>query len=234
MSDSLGAILVAAGSSRRMGFDKLWAPLAGRPVVSHALAVLAACSQIDRLALVVAADRLCDAEQLIRDLGVPAEICVGGARRRDSVAAGLRSLGCGRWVLVHDAARPFLTDHLIRDGLEAARDADADAAVAAVPVRDTVKRVSEGLVLETLPRDQLWNAQTPQLFRLEILDRALRTFDEDATDEAALVERLGGRVVVYPGAESNRKLTTPADLELAEAWLALGAGSSAGACQAVG
>ena len=232
MSDSLGAILVAAGSSRRMGFDKLWAPLAGRPVVSHALAVLAACPLIDRLALVVAPDRLSDAEQLVLDFGVPADICIGGARRRDSVAAGLRSVRDGRWVLVHDAARPFLTDQLIRDGLLAV--GDADAAVAAVPVRDTVKRVSERRVLETLPRDQLWNAQTPQLFRAEILDRALRTFEEDATDEAALVERLGGRVVVYPGAEANRKLTTPADFELAEAWLALAAGSSAGSRQAVG
>ena len=232
MSDSLGAILVAAGSSRRMGFDKLWAPLAGRPVVSHALGILAACPLIDRLALVVAADRLSDAEQLVQNVGVPANVCIGGARRRDSVAAGLRSFRDRRWVLVHDAARPFLTDQLIRDGLQAVRD--ADAAVAAVPVRDTVKRVSERRVLETLPRDQLWSAQTPQLFRAEILDRALRTFEEDATDEAALVERLGGRVVVYPGAEANRKLTTPADFELAEAWLALAASSFAGSRQAVG
>jgi 2-C-methyl-D-erythritol 4-phosphate cytidylyltransferase len=202
-----------------MGFDKLWAPLGDRPVVAYALDTLAASPRIVRLAVVVAEDRIGAMQALVETQASGAVVCRGGARRRDSVASGLSALRDCAWVLVHDAARPFLTERLIDDGIEAVQA--ADAAVAAVPVRDTIKRVAGGVVQATLPREALWSVQTPQLFRTEVLARALAACDEDVTDEAALVERLGGRVVVYPGSDSNWKLTAPGDLELAAAWLAV-------------
>ena len=218
MSGSVGAVLVAAGASRRMGFDKLWAPLGGRPVLSYALETLGAARELACLVVVVASERLAPARALVGSYAPGAVVGAGGERRRDSVAAGLAHVRDCDWVLVHDAARPFLTGQLIRDGLAAVRA--ADAAVAAVPVRDTIKRVTHGVVGETLRREELWSVQTPQVFHRPVLERALAASEQDVTDEATLVERLGGRVVVYPGSERNWKLTTPADLELAEGWLA--------------
>jgi 2-C-methyl-D-erythritol 4-phosphate cytidylyltransferase len=97
--------------------------------------------------------------------------------------------------------------------------------VAAVPARDTIKRVAAGRVLETLPRAELWQVQTPQVFRADLLARALRLADADVTDEATLIERSGGQVRVFPGHDGNWKVTSPADFALAEAWLARRAGS---------
>jgi 2-C-methyl-D-erythritol 4-phosphate cytidylyltransferase len=200
-----------------MGFDKLWTPLAGQLVIQYALDQLLASPLIDRIALVVARDRQPDAERLVQNCGDRVTLCLGGERRRDSVAAGLAALGDCGWVLVHDAARPFLQVDLIARGLEAARA--TGAAVAAIPARDTVKRVADGLVVETPPRAELWLVQTPQVFRHDLLCAALELPD-DVTDEATLVERLGGRVRVFTGDDTNWKITTPADLRLAEALLA--------------
>jgi 2-C-methyl-D-erythritol 4-phosphate cytidylyltransferase len=201
-----------------MGFDKLWAPLGDGPVISHALGTLAACPEIEQVTLVVARERLESARQLVGRLDRSIRVCVGGKRRRDSVAAGLEQLSGCSWVLVHDAARPFLTPTLIREGLEAARA--TGVAVAAVAARDTIKRVSDGAVVETLPRQELWLIQTPQIFRADLLRTALGAAAVDVTDEAALIERMGGQVRIFSGADSNWKITTPADLELARAWLA--------------
>jgi 2-C-methyl-D-erythritol 4-phosphate cytidylyltransferase len=218
VTDTVGAVLVAAGASRRMGFDKVWAPLGDRPVAGHALSVLASSAQITQLAIVVSSDRLADAGVLATGLPRAAVVCQGGADRRDSVSAGLEALDACEWVLVHDAARPFLTPRLIDLALDAVRA--TGAAVAAVPARDTVKRVADGLVLETLPRGEIWSVQTPQVFRTALLRCALLSTDRDVTDEATLVERMGGQVSVFRGAESNFKITAPGDLERAEAWLA--------------
>jgi 2-C-methyl-D-erythritol 4-phosphate cytidylyltransferase len=202
-----------------MGFDKLWAPLGSGLVIGHSLATLARSEPIHNLVVVVAEERLAQARTLAEMLRIPVQICAGGLDRRDSVAAGLEQLvGC-EWVVVHDAARPFLTTDLVSRGLAAARP--TGAAVAAVPTKDTVKRVAAGVVVETLPREQLWNVQTPQVFRLELLRQALELADRDVTDEATLVERLGHRVQIFPGSESNWKITTPADLDLARAVLEL-------------
>ncbi|MGE3270996.1 MAG: 2-C-methyl-D-erythritol 4-phosphate cytidylyltransferase, partial [Chloroflexota bacterium] len=144
---------------------------------------------------------------------------LGGERRRDSVAAGLAALDGCEWVLVHDAARPFLTDRVIVRGLSEVPQ--TGACVAALPARDTIKRVAaDRSVLETPPREQLWTVQTPQVFRHELLRRALASTDEDATDEAALVELIGGTVRVYEGEVQGFKITTPDDLEIARALLA--------------
>jgi 2-C-methyl-D-erythritol 4-phosphate cytidylyltransferase len=205
-----------------MGFDKLWTELAGQLVLTYALEQLVVSGLVPTITLVVAADRLVQARQLTVGLGARTIVCVGGASRRESVAAGLAVLPNCEWVLVHDAARPFLTPDLIARGLEAARE--TGAAVAAVPARDTLKRVVKGTVVETPPRAELWQVQTPQIFRRELLTTALELPDDDVTDEATLVERLGGQVRVFDGAETNWKITTPADLRLAEAWLSVGSG----------
>jgi 2-C-methyl-D-erythritol 4-phosphate cytidylyltransferase len=211
----LGLVVVAAGRGERLGQDKAWARLGDRPVVARALAALAV-PPVERVALVVAADRLGDGRALAVDLALPTIVVAGGARRQDSVRHGLLALGPCTWVAVHDAARPFATPALLRRTWAAAQR--TGAAVAAVPVVDTIKRVVDGLVVETLPRAELWAVQTPQVFRAALLARAHHEDSADATDDAALVERHGVAVVVAEGAYDNIKITTPADLERA-AWL---------------
>ncbi|MGE3910715.1 MAG: 2-C-methyl-D-erythritol 4-phosphate cytidylyltransferase [Chloroflexota bacterium] len=205
-----------------MGFDKLWADLGGQPVLAWSLAALAACPALDRLVVVVGEERQDEVWRLVGRT-VPARLrgrtVLGGERRRDSVAAGLAALDGCEWVLVHDAARPFLTDRVIVRGLSEVPQ--TGACVAALPARDTIKRVAaDRSVLETPPREQLWTVQTPQVFRHELLRRALASTDEDATDEAALVELIGGTVRVYEGEVQGFKITTPDDLEIARALLA--------------
>lgn len=211
-----GAVLVAAGRASRMGFDKVWAELAGRTVLAYGLQMLAT-AHLDELVLVVSEARLSQAEALLAQLGIAARVCAGGERRRDSVARGLACLADCRWVVVHDAARPLAPAALVADGLEAARA--TGAAVPGVPVADTVKRIIDGRVVETLPRQELWRIQTPQVFARDLLASALAHSDDDVSDEATLVERVGGEVRVFLGAEDNIKLTTPADLRLVEALL---------------
>jgi 2-C-methyl-D-erythritol 4-phosphate cytidylyltransferase len=218
----LGAIVVAAGRSTRMGFDKLWADLGGRPVLAWSLASLAASAPVDRLVVVTSDDRHDDVWRLVGRI-VPARLRAravpGGERRRDSVAAGLAALGDCDWLLVHDAARPFLAEATIARGLESVRL--TGACVAALPARDTIKRVRpDRTVVETPPREELWTVQTPQLFRRDLLRDALAATDDDATDEAALVERIGGTVRVFEGDTMAFKITTPDDLEIARALLA--------------
>jgi 2-C-methyl-D-erythritol 4-phosphate cytidylyltransferase len=202
-----------------MGFDKLWTQLGGQVVLAYALEQLVASPQVGPVVLVVASDRWSEAERLANRFGGRVRVCVGGTLRRDSVAAGLAVLDSCTWVLVHDAARPFLSSDLIERGLDAAQA--TGAAVAAIPARDTLKRVANGLVVETPPRAELWIVQTPQVFRRNLLCAALALPDDDVTDEATLVERLGGQVRVFEGDDCNWKITTPSDLRLAEAWLAV-------------
>jgi 2-C-methyl-D-erythritol 4-phosphate cytidylyltransferase len=221
--DAVGAVLVAAGRSTRMGFDKLWADLGGRPVLAWSLSTLAGCTALDRLVVVTGDERHDETWRLVGRT-VPARLRArtvpGGARRRDSVAAGLAALEGCTWVLIHDAARPFLSEAAIARGLfEVGK---TGACVAALPARDTVKRVdADRTVLETPPREQLWTVQTPQLFRRDLVLEALAATDDDATDEAALIERLGGTVRVFEGETTCFKITTPDDLEIARALLAV-------------
>jgi 2-C-methyl-D-erythritol 4-phosphate cytidylyltransferase len=219
--DPVGAILVAAGRSTRMGFDKLWADLGGRPVLAWSLSTLARCPALDRLVVVTGEDRLDDAWRLVGRT-VPARMrgraVPGGERRRDSVAAGLAAMDDCTWVLVHDAARPFLSVAVIARGLDEVLT--AGACVAALPARDTIKRVRpDRTVAETPAREELWAVQTPQLFRRDLVQVALAATDDDATDEAALVERIGGTVRVFEGDVRCFKITTPDDLEIARALL---------------
>lgn len=215
----VGAVIVAAGRGRRMaGVDKLLAPLAGRPLLAHTLAAFQACEAVQRVALVMAADRLEEGRELVRAHGLDkvAAVCAGGERRQDSVRAGLEALGACEWAVVHDGGRPLVTARLIEEGLAATRE--TGAAICAVPLSDTLKQVREsGEVERTLEREGLWLVQTPQIFRYDLLLEAHRRATVEATDDAALVEAIGGHVRVYMGSPRNIKVTTPEDLALAEA-----------------
>ena len=218
-----GAVIVAAGRSRRMaGADKLWSPLPdGRPLLARPVAVFDSCPVIDRIVLVVSRDAVGRAQELVLEEGL-AKVCAvvaGGARRQDSVRAGLEALGTCEWVVVHDAARPLVTADLIERGLEAARATGASSC--ALPVPDTIKEADDkGTVVHTLDRSRLWLVQTPQTFRYDLLLKAHRHAEGEATDDAALVEALGVHVQLYQGSPRNLKVTTLEDLALVEALLA--------------
>lgn len=206
-------VLVAAGSSTRMGFSKLWAPVAGTPLIARALSA-AEAAQPSELVLVVGEDRLEDA----RGLAPPhAKVVSGGLRRRDSVTAGL-SVTSASWVAIHDAARALVPTDMFERGLRAARA--TGAAIPGLPLKDTIKRVSDSRVVGTPPRAEHVAVQTPQIFRRDLLERALGLTDEDVTDEAALLERLGVDVAVFEGDERAFKVTTPLDFALVRALLA--------------
>lgn len=211
MNAELGIILVAAGASSRMGFAKLWTPLDGVPLIGRALQAARAAAP-GELVLVVAADRLADA----RALDPSVTVVPGGARRRDSVAAGLAATRA-RWLAVHDAARALAPCELFERGLMAAQS--TGAAIPVLPLKDTIKRVADEYVVATPPRSEHVLVQTPQLFRRDLLERALAGSDADVTDEASLMEQLGVRVAVFTGDERAFKVTTPLDFAVARAML---------------
>ncbi len=187
--------------------------MAGRPLIAHTLARVAAAPSIASVIVVCPEARHTDVLALGAEAGVADLRCVpGGARRRDSVSAGLAAAGDAEIVVVHDAARPLASPGLIEALIDAARR--EGAATAAVPCVDTIKRVAGGHVVETLPREQLVAVQTPQAFRIDLLRRAHAAEPElDASDDCLLVERLGVPVAVVAGEPSNRKITLSDDVE---------------------
>ncbi len=215
--ERVGAVIAAAGQSERMGgVDKMMALIGGEPVLARAVSVFQGAALIDRISLVVSEENLAEAERLARDGGwSKVSVLPGGRRRQNSVVAGLGRLADCAWAVIHDGARPLVSEGLIRRGLEAAEE--TGAAVAAIPVIDTIKLAGEDrLVRETPPRECLWAVQTPQVFRYGLITEAYSCLDGEVTDDAAAVERLGGRVRLYPGAYDNIKITAPLDLEIAE------------------
>jgi 2-C-methyl-D-erythritol 4-phosphate cytidylyltransferase len=201
------AIVVAAGGGTRFGGAKQFAHLGGASVLDRAVGV--ARESCDGVVVVLGADAAWTAPDGVRT-------ATGGATRSDSVRAGLACVPAeADVVVVHDAARPLASRRLFAL-VVAAVEAGADAAVPALPVVDTVKRVHDDRVIETVPRDGLVVVQTPQAFRASAL-RAAHTSAAVDTDDAALVEAAGGTVVVVEGERRNLKLTMPDDLELAQA-----------------
>ena len=226
---SVGCVLLAAGRSARMGGgDKLLADLAGRPVLAHSLAALAACDQIAHVVVVTGPANRAAVAQLARSHGggKVRALAAGGAQRQDSVAAGLAALPNLELIAVHDGARPLVDAEDFSQGVRLARE--VGAAIAGAPVADTIKRVDAAeRVIETPPRARLRAAATPQVFRRELLERAHRAAalaGVSATDDAALVERLSEPVVVFPSRRRNLKITTADDLQLAESLLNPSAG----------
>jgi 2-C-methyl-D-erythritol 4-phosphate cytidylyltransferase len=209
----LAIVLVAAGASTRMGFSKLWTDVSGTSLLARAIACADSVGASE-LVVVVALDRLEDA----RALAPGWRVAHGGARRRDSVAAGL-GVSTATWLAIHDAARALAPPELFRRGFEAAQA--TGAAVPGMALKDTIKRVTAGQVVATPPRNEHVAVQTPQVFRRDVLQRALALTNDDVTDEAALVERLGVVVSVFPGDERAFKVTTPLDFALARTLLAV-------------
>ena len=220
-SSGVGVVVVAAGASSRMaGVDKTFAPALGLPLVAHCLARFEAFAPVSEIVLVLAQASLERGREMVRSRGYRkvSRVCPGGARRQDSVRAGLEALSPCPWVVVHDGARPCFDHALLQRGLEAVRP--SGAAVAGVPVKDTIKVISpDGMVSVTPPRDTLWAAQTPQFFRYDLLLEAHRRCTQDVTDDAAMVESLGRPVKMFLGSYENLKVTTPEDLTIAEALL---------------
>jgi 2-C-methyl-D-erythritol 4-phosphate cytidylyltransferase len=216
----VGAIVAAAGSSNRMGdTDKLFVSVAGRSLLTHVLTPIHECSLVNGIVLVVSSANLQHGRDLVAQHGLDKvfAVCQGGSRRQDSVRLGLEALEPCDWVLVHDGAR-LLIEPVISEGLSAARE--TGAAVPAVPIADTVKAAgADGTVARTVDRSRLWAAQTPQVFRYDLLLRAHREVTADVTDDAAMLEALGLPVKLYPGSPLNIKVTTPQDLRTAEALL---------------
>ena len=211
------ALIVAAGSGQRLGSElpKAFVALAGRPILQWSVDALLAVAGVERVVVALPDGFSAPAGTV----GVR-----GGATRSESVRAALGAAGPGDPVLVHDAARPLVTRELAQRVLAALEQEGVDGAIAAAPMADTVKRSDEsGVVLATLPRSELWTVQTPQAFRRSVLERALDVEDDvlaAATDDAWLVERQGGRVVVVAAPSENLKVTSAADLVVAEALLA--------------
>lgn len=216
MSAEVGAIIVAAGSGQRMGMDKMLLPLRDKPLIAWSADVCQACDLISQTVIVLNKSNFDFVRRLAAERGWSKfRLCLGGAKRRDSVREGLKLLDGCQWVVIHDGARPFLTAELIYRGLEAAQE--TGAAIAAVPAKDTVKFCDTDMVVSrTLPRDMIWLAQTPQVFRFDIIAAAHARVKDDVTDDAELVERLGYTVRLYMGSYGNIKVTTPEDLLLAE------------------
>ncbi|MFQ6027479.1 MAG: 2-C-methyl-D-erythritol 4-phosphate cytidylyltransferase [Dehalococcoidia bacterium] len=210
----VGAVIVAAGQSTRMGgVDKTFALVHGLPLLAYTLDQFEQFAPVTDVVPVLAPRMLGQGRLLARSRNYTkiSRLSSGGERRQDSVRAGLKALGECDWVIVHDGARPCLNQDILQRGLEAAYR--CGAAVAGVPVKDTIKVVSEQReVRNTPPRETLWAAQTPQIFRYDLLVAIHELCTDDFTDDAAMVESLGHPVDMFLGSYENLKVTTPEDL----------------------
>ncbi len=223
-STSAWVVVCAAGVGGRLGDKrpKAFAALAGRPLLAESLERLDSCESIEGLVVAAPPDWEEAAILLSEELGCGKVSAVvrGGRERGESVRSALAEIPKDAdFVLVHDAARPLVSEEVVRRVLEPLEQ-DWDAVVPALPLADTVKRVENERVVETLERSSLVAVQTPQAFRAEALRAAYASNNDEATDCAALVERRGGRVLWVEGDRRLHKVTTPEDLALIESWLA--------------
>ncbi len=197
------------------GIDKVWAPLGSHPLVWHCLSQLLPAAR--ETVLVVRADTVDRAQAELHPYFPDLLVVAGGSDRRESVAHGLHVLQRAEIIAVHDAARPFGSARMMREGCSLLTE--LDGAVPVVPIHDTIKRVSQdGMVVETVDRVPLKAVQTPQVFRAEALRAAHRAWQcgAESTDDAGLLEAHGYRVATFPGDALNIKVTTAEDLTLAQ------------------
>ncbi|BCS52469.1 2-C-methyl-D-erythritol 4-phosphate cytidylyltransferase [Geobacter sp. SVR] len=224
------ALIPAAGMGKRMGasINKQYLQLNGLPIIARTIAVFEQSPLIDGICLVIPADEISYCrEQVVEACGFRKvmDIVAGGKERQHSVMNGLRYLerhAAGEdVVLIHDGVRPLIPAGLLQASIEVART--GEGALVAVPAKDTVKIVRDGLVVETPARETLWQAQTPQSFRFDLIYQAHCRAEQEGfigTDDASLIERQGSPIRIVPGDYRNIKITTPEDLVLAEAFLA--------------
>ncbi len=218
----MSVVIVAAGQSTRMhGVDKLALEIGGRSVLRHSLEVIDRCVFVKGAVVVTHETKLAEIRESISKNGFskPIRVVHGGARRQDSVWKGLEALERAgiksEFIAVHDAARPFVTEGMLRRGLTAARH--VGAAIPVVPIKDTIKRLEHGIVVDTPDREAMFSVQTPQVFRADILRAAHQTVASDVTDDASMIEVAGGLVATFKGAYENIKITTPSDIAIARA-----------------
>lgn len=219
-----GAVIAAAGSSSRMGEDKLFLPLGEEPVLVHTLRVFQAAPEIVELVVVTRQELIVPVAQLCRDSGLDkvVKVVAGGQTRAESVRLGILEMSSDpELIAIHDGARPFVTREIIAETVAAAKK--YGAAAPAVPLTDTIKELdSDGLAVRTVDRETLRAVQTPQVFQEGLIRAALQKALDDGTeitDDCAAVERLGMKVMLARGSAENIKLTTPADLVYARAIL---------------
>ena len=229
----VNVVIVAAGKGTRLQSElpKPFLSIAGKPILVHTLRRFAPIEAVRRVVVVVAAEREALCQEVLHTHGPwpqPMTVVHGGAERQDSVRNGLAALEpqC-EIVVIHDAARPFISVEAIQRSIDAA--AETGSAVVATPVRDTIKRAdAQHTIRETVSRHDLWLAQTPQTFRVEVIRAAHRWAQRRniaGTDDATLVEQMGQPVRIVPGDALNFKITTPDDLALAQAVLQIGSSS---------
>ncbi|MDA8413991.1 MAG: 2-C-methyl-D-erythritol 4-phosphate cytidylyltransferase [Desulfobacteraceae bacterium] len=224
------ALIPAAGMGKRMGasINKQYLHLDGLPIVARTISVFENSPLIEAIYLVIPAAEIpyCR-EHVVAACGFRkvVEIVPGGRERQNSVMNGLNAMRLHAddddVVLIHDGVRPLISPRLVRESIDVARN--NDGALVAVPAKDTIKTVRDGIVIDTLPREMLWQAQTPQSFRFSTIFDAHRSAEQEGfagTDDASLVERRGGVVRIVRGDYKNIKITTPEDLVLATAFLA--------------
>lgn len=218
----VSAILLAAGKSSRFlkAKSKILFKICNRPVIYYSLSVLSRHPQINEIIIVAAPENLKEIKHIVRryKINKVSKVILGGKERKNSVSNGLRALNPDTdLVVIHDGARPFVNSKIISSSILAARK--RRAAIVGVPVKYTVKQVLRRLVVKTLKRENIWEIQTPQVFKKEVILKAYKDISGYATDDAMLVERIGIRPAVVLGSYANLKITTFEDVLSAEAIL---------------
>ena len=214
-----GAVIVAAGSASRMGgIDKVMAPLGGEPMIARTVRAFRECDAVSEIVIVTREDLILPIRELTKGCEKVKAVVAGGKSRQESVGKGLNALSKDvKMAAIHDGARPLITWQLIDWVIRAANT--YGAAAPAIPVKDTIKTVEGGIVVNTPDRSKLNAVQTPQVFDIDMLKGALLKAYQDGaevTDDCSAVERLGMKVKIVEGDEKNLKVTTPMDLKIAE------------------
>jgi len=220
---SCAAIIAAAGSSTRMGADKLMMLLDGIPVIAHTLLAFEQCYLVDKIIIVTKSEKVVDMQDIVREFGISkvTDIISGGAERSESVMNGVMAAGSADYVMIHDGARPLVSQEVIEETYRAA--VEFGAAAPGVPVKDTIKVVKDGLVLSTPERSSLFAIQTPQIFYTGLIKGALaRAIEQKKSypDDCSAVEAIGMSVHITKGDYRNLKITTEEDFAAADTLLA--------------
>ena len=213
-----GAVIVAAGSASRMGgIDKVMAPLMGEPMICRTVRAFQNCDAVSEIVIVTREDLILSISQLCKGYDKVKTVICGGKSRQESVKNGLNALSKEvKLAAIHDGARPLITYEVIDRAIRAANT--YGAAAPAIPVKDTIKTVEGGIVVNTPDRSKLRAVQTPQVFDIDLLKGALLKAEQDGaevTDDCSAVERLGMKIKLVEGDEENLKVTTPLDLKIA-------------------